>query len=163
MTEMTVDEALILEIMGEHPGLTAFGMGIYRELTAPIRKEREREFEEEREALRRSVDDIVWTVQWLERNIQPIKSVNMKHSSYRLKHIAEVTSPNHYLYNGVFILAALALGYPAKIPKPNEYGIYLKPNVHFGMSERSIEKARIAAREVREQRAREHAEEGRRL
>ncbi len=73
---------------------------------------------------------MAWTVRWLEDNIEPIKTVNRRHSSYGLKHIAEPHSPKRYLTNGVFIAAALIAGYPVMFDDT--------PNPSFGMSEKSI-------------------------
>ena len=70
----------------------------------------------------------VRTCEWLE-NINKIKTINTKHTSYGLKHIAE----KHigYITNGVFIAAAIYCGFDFKVRARN-------PNVMFNMSEKSI-------------------------
>ena len=90
----------------------------------------------EREMLCDSIDDVMWTVEWLRSNVEPIKTINRRHSSYGLKHLAEKFSPNGYLSNGVFIAAAMIVGYPFKLDPPNAM---------FGMSERSIKELSRAA------------------
>ena len=119
------------QIMKEQPRLTDYGMGVYdsKRLTP---KEYKKKLAQERKDLRESIDDITWTVNWLETNIMPIKTLNRRHSSYGLKHIAEKQSPKKYITNGVFIAAALIVGYKGKLNHTNPY---------FAMSERSIKQA----------------------
>ena len=90
----------------------------------------------EREMICDSIEDVIWTVEWLRSNVEPIKTINRRHSSYGLKHLAEKFSPNGYLSNGVFIAAAMIVGYPFKVDPPNAM---------FGMSERSIKRLHRAA------------------
>ena len=75
--------------MAKEPFLTDFGMGLYSEDRKLPKEQREAKLREERKALRKSVDAVWRTVDWLRGNIQPIKTINTKHSSYGLKHVAE--------------------------------------------------------------------------
>ncbi len=127
-------------LMAEHPTLNDFGIGHgsahYSPNDPPEWKDRI--LQAEREMLGDSMVDVIWTVHWLRLNVEPIKTINRRHSSYGLKHLAQKFSPNGYLSNGVFIAAALIVGYPFKVDPPNAM---------FGMSERSIkELSRAAAR-----------------
>ena len=115
--------------MAKEPFLTDFGIGLYEEARKLPKEQREAKLREERKTLRKSVDAVWRTVDWLRENIQPIKTINTKHSSYGLKHVAE--KDVGYITNGVFIAAAMIAGYPYKI----EYG---SPSPYFGMSEKSI-------------------------
>lgn len=66
---------------------------------------------------------------WLEK-CQSRKTVNNRHTSYGYKHFVEEYY-GYYIYNGVFILAALSLGI--------SYRTYPgHPNVTFGLSESSL-------------------------
>ena len=66
---------------------------------------------------------------------RPIKTINLNHTRYGLKHIAE--KEIGYIPNGVFDAAAIIAGYP--------YRRVDQPNATFGMSERSI-KEQLSAR-----------------
>jgi len=127
-------------LMAEHPTLNHFGIGHgsagYSPNVSP--EWRDRILQAEREMLCESIVDVIWTVDWLRSHVEPIKTINRRHSSYKLKHLAEKFSPDGYLSNGVFIAAAMIVGYPFKVNPPN---------VMFGMSQRSIkELSRAAAR-----------------
>lgn len=76
----------------------------------------------------RTIDNIVC---WLALRIQPIQTINRRHSSYGLKHIYEAET-GEYCSNGQFIVAALIREYRA------DFSHY---NPCFGMSERSIRRA----------------------
>lgn len=119
--------------MNEEPLLNDFGIGPYSGNRRKPREERLRILAEDRKKLRNSLDDVAWTVQWLESNIKPIKTINRRRSSYVLKHIAEKHSPKGYLTNGAFVAAAMIAGYPYKISADS-------PNPQFGMSEKSIKR-----------------------
>lgn len=68
---------------------------------------------------------------------QPIQSINIKHSSYGLKHLAEryarIVSNNevNYISNGTLILAMIDAGFEFR-------KIESSPNVYFNVSERAI-------------------------
>jgi len=70
---------------------------------------------------------------WMSQNFRPIQSINSRWSSYGLKHVVEA-SMGVYVPNGVFIAAAIGAGYPARFTDG--------PNPQFGISERSIQKAK---------------------
>ena len=128
-------------LMDEHPTLNHFGIGHCSALYSPNASPEwnDRILQGHREHLRVSIADVIWTVGWLRSNVEPIKTINRRHSSYGLKHLAELFRPTDYicyLSNGVFIAAAMIVGYPFKLDPPNAM---------FGMSERSIKrlKARL--------------------
>lgn len=117
----------IQRIMDEVPGLNDFGIGVYNpRRTKP--EERERELAEGKRVLLKSVDACNNVCEWL-RQIDKIKTINNRHSSYSLKHVAE--KDIGYVTNGVFITAAIHCDYPYRIEGNSA-------NVPFGMSEKSI-------------------------
>lgn len=121
------DVALGLAVaMDKVPLLRTFGVGISGRSTP----ERRQKFLGDREALRSELEDISWTMQWLRENVRPIKTINMRHSSYGWKHVAERYAPHGYLTNGVLIASAMMCGYPYRIMADSV-------NAYFGMSERS--------------------------
>ena len=125
-------------LMDEHPTLNHFGIGHCSALYSPNASPEwnDRILQGHREHLRVSIADVIWTVGWLRSNVEPIKTINRRHSSYGLKHLAELFRPTDYicyLSNGVFIAAAMIVGYPFKLDPPNAM---------FGMSERSIKRLR---------------------
>ena len=117
----------IEQIMARVPQLNAFGIGVF-EARRKTPDNRASELESEREELRNSVDACNKCCQWLRGNISKIKTINQRHTSYGLKHLAE--KDIGYITNGVFICAAIHCGFPYKLTDG--------PNVRFGMSERSI-------------------------
>ena len=116
----------IQAILHQHPLLHDGGYGEIRRRCARPRTA-------ERAALLTpaSVATIDNTVYWLALNIEPIRTINRRHSSYGLKHIFEADM-GEYCSNGQFIVAALICGYGADL---SHY------NVCFGMGERSIRRA----------------------
>lgn len=126
-------ERLLVVKMVEEPLLHVRGIGTMDANRGKPREVRAAKMAADRVALRRSVDDVAWTVEWLKANVAPIKTINRRRTSYDLKHIAERRSPKKYLLNGVFIAAAMVAGYPMEIGVDS-------PNPSFGMSERSIKK-----------------------
>lgn len=86
----------------------------------------------EREVLRRSVERVGLVVDWLNRHVAPIKTINRGRTSYGMKHIVE--KDIGYITNGVFIAAGIIAGYPYEIMKRD------LPNVSFGMSEQSLKR-----------------------
>jgi hypothetical protein len=138
-------------LMDEHPTLSHFGIGQssdewflsvspeWKESWNDSPEQKDRIFQAERRMLGDCTADVTWTIGWLRLNVEPIKTINRRHSSYGLKHLAEKFSPNLYLSNGVFIAAALIVGYPFKVDPPNAM---------FGMSERSIRRLHRAAARI---------------
>ncbi len=124
---MAMTKAGIQRIMDEVPGLNDFGIGVYEERRKKP-EERIKELEEGRISLLARVNECNRVCEWLDQ-IDKISSINDKHSSYGLKHIAE--KDVDYVTNGAFIAAAIYRGYRHRITSG-------RPNVHFGMSERSI-------------------------
>ena len=116
--------------MAKLPDLTDFGIGLYAEHRKLPPEERNAIFTKEREDLRKSADRVARVIDWLQANVLPTRTINVRRTSYGLKHCAE--EDTGYITNGVFIAAAVIAGFTYRI-KPRT------PNVAFGMSERSID------------------------
>ncbi|WP_430534425.1 hypothetical protein [Listeria rocourtiae] len=71
-------------------------------------------------------------VAWCDDNLQKIKSINRKHTSYGLKHRFEYSSGGFYVTNGAFKKAMLEAGFDY-IP-----GRSASKNWCFNVSEKSI-------------------------
>lgn len=127
-------ETQLERVMSEIPRLTDFGIGLYEERHIPI-EERPALLAAEREALRKNAPAVAATVEWLRKNVAPVRK--RTHSSYGVKHVAE--KDIGYITNGVLIAAAIIAGYPYKIVPGS-------PNVSLGMSTKSLEACRLRAR-----------------
>ena len=109
------------------PQLTDFGIGIYQRFKG-TREERLTEFKKQQEILLNSEEAFYRVVEWLEDKPKR-KSINYKHTSYGLKHIAE--KKIGYITNGVFIAAMVHCGFDYK-------QISGSPNVRFNISEKGL-------------------------
>jgi hypothetical protein len=78
-----------------------------------------------------SVEIINLVVDWLKANITPTHTINVRHSSYGLKHLAERVI-GEYVGNGQLIVAALLCGYKMRTTGYNPC---------FAMGNRSIRAA----------------------
>jgi len=114
--------------MDKVPNLTDFGIGLYEQHRKLPITEQKKKFEEERKALLENTEEFEKVCQWLS-SIEKIKTINKKHTSYGLKHLAEKTIG--YSTNGTFIAAAIYSGFDIKIEEDS-------PNPMFNMSEKSI-------------------------
>lgn len=123
-------ENKIKMIVDQTPYLTYFGIGLFDNGRGLKPSEYVNKMIEGRQKLINSTEEFAKTCKWLEQ-IDKIKTINRKHSSYSLKHIAE--KKIGYISNGVLIAAAIHCGFDAKIT-PGQ------PNVNFNMSEKSIKK-----------------------
>ena len=130
---MTTLEQSLSKLMSEIPLLNDFGIGIFDGHLKKTLEERQKIFDSNRKNLAASLEPIQRTIDWLTANVASIKTINRKHTSYGLKHIAE--HDIKYITNGVFIAAAILAGYPYLI-------VAETPNVQFGMSERSLNEVR---------------------
>ncbi len=113
-----LDRKDIEKAISKLPNLANFGVG----------NSKKDGFKCEQELLLRSEMMFRNACKWLTQ-VKKIKSINYKHSSYGLKHIAE--EEIGYVSNGAFIAAAIHCGFDVK-----EYCDW--PNVHFNMSNKSI-------------------------
>lgn len=145
LTKDTPEHLALVKQMMKYPTLTSSGF-----LQRNFKKtyaEWKKEFDEDRAELfstgticsniLSNYDIVLKIADWLRKNIEPIKTQNLRHTSYSHKHRMErmfdKTEPHHvYVSNGVFIAAAILAGFT---PKPN--GI----NCTFNMSERSWQTA----------------------
>ena len=74
------------------------------------------------------------TFKWIKDHCIPRKTINPDHSSYWLKHVCE-RNMGHYIPNGCFIAAALALGY--KYRSGHHYG-FGDVNACFNISSKGL-------------------------
>lgn len=120
-------EKHLAQVMADEPLLNSLGIGAF----GTPKPERMEVLSKRREELWNYVPDIEWCAAWLVENIAPIKSINRRHSSYGLKHLAEKFSPRGYITNGAFIAAAIIAGY--------RYAIHPQgTDAYFAMSGKSI-------------------------
>ncbi|HSC11194.1 MAG TPA: hypothetical protein VLC97_09495 [Rhodanobacteraceae bacterium] len=134
------DVEALRRILADHPDLSDYGLGkavSFRWTKAQV----EEHFAKSRESIAVNIERFRATRDWL-RGIAKIKTINPKRSSYGMKHIAEAEIG--YITNGVFIAAALSLGFTMR-RYPGS------PNPSFNISERSITDA---WRRIEEQRRR---------
>jgi hypothetical protein len=114
----------IERVLAEHPQLHTGGYGPSRE-RSDLAAWRQEMFSDA------SAERILAACDWIEANLYSRKTVNTRHTSYGLKHIAE----KHigYITNGQFIAAMLVIGY--KMGNPPGY------NPSFNLSSRSVRAA----------------------
>jgi hypothetical protein len=123
---MTRDE--IEAVLSKLPGLGDSGMGVFDPGRELLPKERQKQLEAERKELLESSESCTRVCEWL-ADLKPIKTINRRHTSYGLKHIAEPEIG--YVTNGAFIAAAVHCGFNYETSRESL-------NVFFGISERSI-------------------------
>lgn len=114
----------LASIMEKHPTLNDFGFGVPLQT---LNKYKESYLHESRRSLLDSEPEFIKVCEWLSQ-IKMTKAINMKHTSYGLKHIAE--KEVGYISNGLFIAAAIHSGFQFQISGPN---------ARFNMSEKSIQ------------------------
>lgn len=122
-------EARLAITMARHSELNDFGIGLYFGNKDKSDAEKDVINVENRRILRASAPAVATTVTWLRENVEPTRTINKRHTSYGLKHVAE--KDIGYITNGVFIAAGIIAGYPYEIDPGS-------PNVPFGMSEKSL-------------------------
>lgn len=115
--------------MDRYPDLNDFGVGLYQGHQKKSATEKAAIKAKDRQDLRASGAAVEATATWLLENVKPTRTINHRHTSYGLKHIAE--KDLGYITNGVFIAAAIIADYPCKFLPGSA-------NVQFGMSERSL-------------------------
>ena len=118
----------IESVIKKIPALTDFGIGLYGRGRGLSRKEYEVKFKEERKKLLESTESFEKACEWLSQ-IERIKSINRKRTSYGLKHVA--AKDIGYITNGVFIAAAVYSGFDYITNDKSS-------NAAFNMSEKSI-------------------------
>lgn len=129
LTESSGIEARLALTMARVPELNDFGIGIFGGHKDKSHEEKIAIVAKDRETLRRSASTVAAAVEWLRENVEPTRTINQKHTSYGIKHVAE--KDVGYITNGVFIAAGIIAGYPYEIVPGS-------PNVPFGMSEKSL-------------------------
>jgi len=121
-------QADINAVLEKFPDLTAHGAGVY-EAHRLSPDERKAKLKEGQDRLLRDVETFDKVVGWLSAHPEArIKTINRRHSSYGWKHVAE-RSLGTYVSNGIFIAAAVHLGYPY-------HRTHGDPNVSFPISEK---------------------------
>lgn len=131
--EMTVAD--VQSIMGRHPELTHFGIGVYRP-NLKTASELAASFKKERTSLLGAVAECNRAVRFLQYTTKR-KTINFNRTSYGLKHRVEhymrslPDCDSYYVANGAFICAAIHMGFAFA---PVREG---SPNVCFNISERS--------------------------
>jgi hypothetical protein len=132
---MTPSRADVERVMREHPLLNVSGYGLDRGW-APQVTDRKRLLEDYRAELLTpgSVETIAMVTRWAQ-TLTKIKTMNPRHSSYGLKHMAENRADlgTGYVSNGQMIVAMLLAG----------FGIDARGTVNpqFNVSERSLRTA----------------------
>lgn len=116
-------------VMNRIPDLSDFGFGIYN-MEKMNRANSAIKLAEERAILLGKHEVVEQTKLWILKNIEPIRTINYKRSSYSLKHMAE-RSMKVYITNGTFIAAAILAGFDFKVASEGA-------NAFFAMSEKSI-------------------------
>lgn len=122
-------EARLAITMAKHPELNDFGIGMLSNGRGLSAEERTAKNAESRRILRASAVAVEHTVTWLQENVEPIRTVNRRHTSYGIKHIVE--KDIGYITNGVMIAAGIIAQYPYEFVADSS-------NVLFGMSEKSL-------------------------
>jgi len=118
----------IQKVIKTIPKLTDFGIGLFEHNLS--KSEYDIKFRNEQNQLLSNVEEFEKVSNWL-KSVEKIQSINRRHTSYGLKHIAEKSIG--YSTNGIFIAAAIHAGFEYKI-------IDGGPNVQFNMSEKSLKK-----------------------
>lgn len=98
-----MDKEDIKRILDKEPCLTTVG---FETLSTP-------DFELHRQQLLDSAEACTRVVEWLEKHVRKISSINVRRSSYGLKHQAK--KEIGYVSNGMFIAAAIHAGFRFKI------------------------------------------------
>jgi len=123
---MTRDD--IAAVMKKVPLLNDFGIGLFEQGRGLSKEEQDARLQKGREQLLDSAESCTRICGWLSSRGK-IKTINKRHSSYGLKHMAE--KEIGYVTNGAFITAAIHCGFPYEL-------IPGDPNVFFGISEKSL-------------------------
>lgn len=113
------------KVMKQHLELSTHGIGC-SSLSPP--EQRKEEFERYRQDLLRDVERFRKTCEWLSTK-KKRKTINMKYTSYGIKHIAE--KEIGYITNGTLIAAAIYCGFTVKYTDNN-------PNVRINISGKEL-------------------------
>jgi hypothetical protein len=116
----------IASVIRQVPSLTSFGIGLFHNGKGMSPDEKKAAMQQSQNELLDARDQCSKICDWL-RSIGKIKSINTRHTSYGLKHIA--ANAIGYTSNGEFICAAIHMGFDYRI---------VGPNAQFNMSERDL-------------------------
>jgi len=123
---------MLATVMQDEPELTIFGIGVHHSFKKN-NYDYLLEMQKSRVQLLECVEQVHWTVEYLNSHVTKINNVNKEFTSYTVKHVLEKRHPAKYLSNGVLIAAAMVAGYPVKKIKNS-------PNVHIGFSSKDIKR-----------------------
>lgn len=118
-----MNQADLERILDDEPLLNLAGFGAGDFVRSETLAERKARFERSREELRCSLPICQRVVQWLEVNVAARKTINTRQFSYGLKHVVE-KEIGDYVGNGVFIAAAIFVGYRYKVLAPGSLNAY---------------------------------------
>lgn len=124
MAKMTRND--IAAVIKKVPKLTSFGIGLYQNGRGLNGEQKVAKLKEGQNELLGMARECTAICNWLSGKAK-IKTINKRHSSYGLKHMAE--KEIGYITNGAFICAALFCGFKFKVSGPN---------AHFNISEKSL-------------------------
>lgn len=96
--------------LSREPGLCIRGISEVIPVETGVRTRQSEAIAEQRCQLRKCVDDIRWTVDWLNHASDPIDSIDWPCSSDKLKHIAETHDPTRRICSGIIIAAGMIVG-----------------------------------------------------
>ena len=116
----------IKKILDKETSLNDAGFGLAFDFKKLTPDEYQKQLKQLRNDLLDSPYECTHVCEWL-KNINKIKTINKRRSSYGLKHIVEKRTT--YISNGAFICAAIFMGFKYVIDGPNAF---------FNMSEKSI-------------------------
>lgn len=116
----------IADVIKKIPQLNSFGIGLFKNGRGLNATQQETKLKEGQEELLGMTKECTAICDWL-RNKSRITTINKRHSSYGLKHIAEKETA--YITNGAFICAAAFCGFDYQLDPPNAF---------FNISEKSL-------------------------
>lgn len=118
----------IAAVIKKVPDLTSFGIGLYEKGRGLNAEQKSAKLKEGQDELLGMSKECTAICEWLSDKAK-IKTINKRHTSYGLKHMAE--KEIGYITNGAFICAAVFCGFDFKASGPN---------AHFNISEKSLKK-----------------------
>ncbi len=124
---MTQMNGWLRQILIQAPTLNTFGFGLGMDSRGKSDVERAAILAERRQSLLASADRVKQACTWVDAHLLSRGTLNHRHSSYGLKHLAE--QDIGYLTNGQLIAAMIACGYRYQV---------VGMNAHFNISEREV-------------------------
>lgn len=116
----------IAGVMKEVRDLNSFGIGLYENGRGLSAEQKAAKLKAGQDELLSMTKECTAICEWLSDKAK-IKTINKRHTSYGLKHMAE--KEIGYITNGAFICAAVFCGFDFRVSGPN---------AHFNISEKSL-------------------------